>query len=120
MNRTKILREIKKYPLFYQKVWRYVMKIPKGEVRSYKWVAEKIGNPKAFRAVAVALKKNPFAPYIPCHRVIKSDGKIGGYSAKGGVRKKIKLLKLEGYFKKKSHFKTLILVFLSLIILTHQ
>jgi len=93
----KIKYEIKKYPVFYQKVWLKCMEIPKGEVRSYKWIAKEIGNPKAYRAVALALKKNPFAPYVPCHRVIRSDGKIGGYSAKGGVRKKIQLLKKEGY-----------------------
>lgn len=99
MKKNKILNEIKKYPEFYQKVWLCVMKIPEGEVRSYKWVAEKIGHPKAYRAVALALKKNPFAPYVPCHRVIKSDGTIGGYSAKGGIKRKIALLKKENGLK---------------------
>lgn len=95
----KIKLEMKKYPLFYQKVWLKCMEIPKGETRSYKWIAKEIGHPKAYRAVALALKKNPFAPYVPCHRVIKSDGSIGGYSAKGGIKRKIQLLKKEGYSK---------------------
>jgi len=93
----KIKIEMKKYPLFYQKVWLKCMEIPNGEVRTYKWIARKIGHPNASRAVALALKKNPFAPYVPCHRVIRSDGRIGGYSAKGGIKRKIELLKKEGY-----------------------
>ena len=64
-------------------------------VEEGKKLAKKIGQPKAFRAVANACGKNPSAPLIPCHRVIKSDFKIGGYSGKGGIRRKIKLLKIE-------------------------
>ncbi|MCX7641322.1 MAG: MGMT family protein, partial [Elusimicrobiales bacterium] len=93
----KIIQQIKKYPSFYQKVWKLCIKIPKGQVRSYKWIAKKLGNPRAARAVALALKKNPFAPIIPCHRVIRSDGRIGGYSGAGGIKKKKELLKKEGY-----------------------
>ena len=78
---------------FQKKVLLAVLKIPKGEVRSYAWVAEKAGT-KAYRAVGQALKKNPYAPEIPCHRVIASDGSIGGYS--GGVTRKKKLLLEEG------------------------
>lgn len=63
---------------------------------TYKEVAKKIGNPKAARAVGNALAKNLDAPLIPCHRVISCSG-MGGYSGKGGVRGKIKLLKKEGY-----------------------
>jgi len=96
MDRKHILKEMKKYPIFYQKVWKCCMKIPYGQTRSYKWIAQKIGMPNSYRAVALALKRNPFAPYVPCHRVIKSDGSIGGYSAKGGIKKKIDLLKKEG------------------------
>ncbi len=95
MTIKKVLKEMKKYPDFYQKVWRTAMQIPCGRTRSYKWIACKIGKPKAARAVAMALKKNPFAPYVPCHRVIRSDGSIGGYSAPGGIRKKIELLNKE-------------------------
>ena len=92
---TKILKDMKKYPLFFQAVWHACLRIPQGETRSYKQLAIKIGNPKAARAVALALKRNPFAPIVPCHRVIRSDGTIGGYSAKGGVKEKIRLLKKE-------------------------
>jgi O-6-methylguanine DNA methyltransferase len=95
-NKNKaIFLKMKRYPLFYQKVWKAAMEIKKGEVKSYKWIARKIGKPKSARAVALALKRNPFAPIVPCHRVIKSNGEIGGYSAKGGVKKKIELLKKE-------------------------
>jgi len=76
------------YPKFYKKVWIECMKIPEGETRTYKQIAEKIGHPKAYRAVGSALAGNPFAPFIPCHRVIRSDGKLGNYSGPGGIKKK--------------------------------
>lgn len=69
------------------------MKIPLGETKSYKWVAQKIGRPKAVRAVGTALKNNPFTLLIPCHRVVNSDGSLGGYSK--GLKKKRQLLDLE-------------------------
>ena len=72
------------------------MKIPKGKVVSYLDVAKAINKPKAARAVANAIGKNPYAPIIPCHRVIRSDGSLGGYSGRGGIRMKKKLLKSEG------------------------
>jgi len=78
---------------FEKKVYKAVYRIPLGQVRSYSWVAKKIGSPKAARAVGTVLKKNPFAPLIPCHRVVKSDGSLGGYSR--GLKKKKELLKLE-------------------------
>ena len=81
---------------FQLKVWSYLKKIPKGKVKTYAQVAKAIGKPKAVRAVANAIGKNPFPPKIPCHRVIRSDGKLGGYSAKGGIKTKKKLLKNEG------------------------
>jgi len=80
---------------FQLKVWNYLRKIPKGKVKTYLEVAKAIGKPKAFRAVANAVGKNPYPPKIPCHRVIRSDGKIGGYSASGGIVRKIKLLRKE-------------------------
>ena len=82
---------------FQLKVWSYLKKIPKGKLKTYAQVAKAIGKPKAVRAVANAIGKNPFPPKIPCHRVIRSDGKLGGYSAKGGVKTKKKLLKNEGF-----------------------
>lgn len=78
---------------FEKKVLKVVIKIPFGQLRTYKWVAEKAGRPKAYRAAANALKKNPYPVVIPCHRVVKSSGDIGGYS--GGRLKKKELIKLE-------------------------
>ena len=82
---------------FQLKVWNYLKTIPKGTVKTYKQVAIAIKSPKSARAVANACAKNPYAPKIPCHRVIRADGKLGGYSAKGGLKTKIKLLKKEGF-----------------------
>lgn len=76
-------------------VWKEILKIPYGETRTYKEIAQAIGRPNSSRAVANACGKNPYAPDIPCHRVIRSDGKLGGYSGVGGVKMKEKLLKME-------------------------
>jgi len=81
---------------FQIKVWAYLSKIPRGSTRTYSQVAKGIGKPFAVRAVANAIGKNPYAPRIPCHRVIKSDGSLGGYSGKGGTKTKKMLLKKEG------------------------
>ena len=81
---------------FQLKVWKYLKTIPEGQIRTYSEVAKAIKKPKAVRAVANAIGKNPYAPKIPCHRVIRSDGSLGGYSGKGGINTKRKLLKLEG------------------------
>ena len=81
---------------FQLKVWTYLRKIPRGSVRTYSQVAKSIGKPLAIRAVANAIGKNPYAPKIPCHRVIRSDGSLGGYSGKGGLKTKRFLLKKEG------------------------
>ena len=81
---------------FQVKTWRYLMKIPKGTIKTYSQVAKGIGKPLAVRAVANAIGKNPYAPKIPCHRVIRSDGSLGGYSGKGGIKTKKLLLKGEG------------------------
>ena len=80
-------------------VWKEIKKIPKGEVRTYKELAILISRPRSVRAVANACGKNPLPLKIPCHRVIGSNGYIGGYSGKGGVKKKIELLKLEKALK---------------------
>jgi|TARA_B000000557_G_scaffold131183_1_gene106285 methylated-DNA-[protein]-cysteine S-methyltransferase len=77
------------------KVWKYLKTIPKGQTRTYKQVAIAIKKPKAIRAVANAVGKNPYPIVIPCHRVIRSDGKLGGYSGPGGLKLKKKLLKKE-------------------------
>ena len=68
--------------------------IPLGETRSYKWVAQQIGKPHAVRAVGQALRRNPFPVIIPCHRVIKENGSLGGYVGGSGT-KKAQLLKIE-------------------------
>ena len=77
---------------FQKRVWKELLKIPFGETRSYKEIAISIGNPNSYRAVANACGKNPYPVTIPCHRAIKSDGSIGGYSAKGGIKRKRMLL----------------------------
>jgi len=81
-----------------KKVYKAVLSIPLGEVRSYKWVAQKIGRPRATRAVGQILKHNPWPLIIPCHRVICADGKPGGYAL--GRKKKKALLDLEQRLKK--------------------
>jgi methylated-DNA-[protein]-cysteine S-methyltransferase len=82
---------------FEKKVYKQAMKIPFGKVKSYKWIAEKAGVPNGARAVGNALSKNPVPLIIPCHRVIKSDGRLGGYSAPGGILMKRKMLSIEGH-----------------------
>jgi methylated-DNA-[protein]-cysteine S-methyltransferase len=90
-----IAKKIKKYPAFFQKVWLACFRIPVGKTMTYSELAKKIGHPGAQRAVGSALAKNPFAPLIPCHRVIAASGKMGGYSGRGGIKTKIKLLEKE-------------------------
>ena len=80
---------------FQLKVWKYLKTIPKGTVKTYKQVAIAIKRPKSARAVANACGKNPYAPKIPCHRVIRSDGGLGGYSGRGGIKTKLRLLRSE-------------------------
>ena len=79
---------------FQHAVWEATQLIPYGETRSYAWVAEQIEQPKAVRAVGQALGRNPLPIIIPCHRVLASDGKLGGFT--GGIKMKQKLLHLEG------------------------
>ena len=80
---------------FQKLVWTEIDKIPYGTTITYKEIAKKIGKPKAARAVANACGQNPNPIIRPCHRVICSDGKIGGYSAPGGAEMKKKLLEDE-------------------------
>jgi methylated-DNA-[protein]-cysteine S-methyltransferase len=84
---------------FERRVWIALKAIPYGETRTYKWLAERIGMPKATRAVGHALSKNPIPVVLPCHRVIESDGSIGGYSS--GIDIKRRLLELEYYSSKR-------------------
>jgi methylated-DNA-[protein]-cysteine S-methyltransferase len=84
-----------KLTLFEWKVFAATLTIPIGQTRSYQWIANKVGSPKAVRAVGQALRKNPYPVIIPCHRVIRQDGSLGGYCGKLGHPKKEKLLALE-------------------------
>lgn len=88
---------------FTQSVLAATFSIPKGQTRTYKQVAKMIGKPKAFRAVGSVMRKNPYAPHVPCHRVVKSDGSLGNYSAKGGKKMKKLLLMREGALPGRNH-----------------
>jgi len=81
---------------FCSAVWQAAQSIPWGEVRTYQWLSLYLKKPRAFRAVGSALGKNPFPLVVPCHRVIRSDGTLGGFSAPTGIRLKRSLLELEG------------------------
>ena len=80
---------------FQNGVWKTIRQIPYGEVRSYKWVAEQVGRPKAVRAVGSAVGANAALILNPCHRVVRSNGALGGYG--GGLERKRQLLVLEGH-----------------------
>ncbi|MBQ7637963.1 MAG: methylated-DNA--[Clostridia bacterium] len=82
--------------VFQQKVWNELLKIPYGQTRSYGEIAAAAGNPKACRAVGMAVHRNPVAVIVPCHRVIGKNGSLTGYAA--GLDKKIKLLTLESTY----------------------
>jgi O-6-methylguanine DNA methyltransferase len=82
---------------FDQKVWKLMESIPEGKVTTYGLIAKKL-NTRAYRAVGNACRRNPYAPKVPCHRVVKSDGSIGGFGGKTSgktVERKIKMLKRE-------------------------
>ena len=81
---------------FQQKVWRELLRVPKGQTITYKVLAQRVGEPRAIRAVANAVGANKMLVTIPCHRVVRSDGGLGGYSGVGGIKKKLALLKNEG------------------------
>jgi len=85
--------DLRGLPPFTHAVLRAATKIPYGEVRSYRWLAEQLGKPKAVRAVGNALARNPVPIIIPCHRVVRSNGALGGYAL--GVHLKKKLLDME-------------------------
>lgn len=88
--------DISRLTEFQRKVLKAALEVPRGQVRTYAEIAKIIGNPKAVRAVGQALRRNPIPILIPCHRVIASDGTLGGYAGKLGDPRKIILLKLEG------------------------
>ena len=80
---------------FNEKVWEVTKRVPKGKITTYKEIAKAL-NTKAYRAVGSALNKNPHSPIVPCHRVVNSNGNIGGFAR--GCKEKIKILKKEGVF----------------------
>lgn len=79
---------------FNQQVWNATKQIPKGKVATYGTIARMIGRPRSARAVGNALNKNPYAPKVPCHRVVRSSGHVGGFAS--GSEQKTKMLKSEG------------------------
>ena len=82
---------------FDEKVWKLIQRIPKGRVTTYSMIAKKL-NTRAYRAVGNACRKNPYAPRVPCHRVVRSDGTVGGFGGKTSgktVEKKIQMLRKE-------------------------
>ena len=78
---------------FNERCYSLLVKVPKGKVTTYKEIAKKL-NSKAYRAIGNAMNKNPYAPRVPCHRVVNSNGEIGGFAS--GVKKKIEMLRKEG------------------------
>ena len=83
-------------PAFHQRVYAVALGIPPGQTLTYGEVAAQLGEPGAARAVGQALGRNPFAPVVPCHRVLAAGDKPGGFSASGGIRTKLRLLLIEG------------------------
>jgi len=84
-----VIRFLKDKTRFERDVLVATFKIPKGKISTYKRIAEKVGRPHAYRAVANALHKNPLHPIVPCHRVIKSDGRFGGEKKRADSRRKL-------------------------------
>ena len=82
-------------PPFHQRVYALARRIPPGETVTYGHIAQQLGEPGAARAVGQALGSNPFAPVVPCHRVLAADGRAGGFSANGGISTKLRLLQIE-------------------------
>jgi len=82
-------------PEFHRRVYEITRAIPPGEVLTYGEVARRVGEPGAARAVGQALGRNPFAPVIPCHRVLAAGGRSGGFSAEGGANTKLRMLEIE-------------------------
>jgi len=90
---------------FQRKTYQVMLAIPLGKVHTYRWLAEKIGNPKSLRAVGNANGKNRWPLVVPCHRIVGSDGRLTGFSAPGGLDLKAELLKLEGVAVEKGKVK---------------
>jgi len=98
LTRFSVRCDIDDLPRFTRAVLQLTAKIPYGQVRSYQWLAHRLGKPKAARAVGNALGRNPVPIIIPCHRVVRNDGSIGGFALGPGWKKR--LLDLEKIFVK--------------------
>ncbi len=99
-----IMKQTIKHSSFNEKVYALLRKVPKGKVTTYKALANKLGT-RAYRAVGSAMKHNPYAPHVPCHRVVASDGSIGGFNGTNNpeslaIKRKITMLKREGVIVK--------------------
>ncbi len=88
--------DLSPYSDFQRRVWEVVRTIPYGEVRNYQWVGCRLGDSRGGRAVGGALGRNPIPVIIPCHRVVRKDGRLGGFSAPGGIEFKRRMFELEG------------------------
>ena len=97
ISKAELKRRLEEYDLtdFQRDVLYAAMEIPKGETWTYKKLAGRSGHESAYRAVGSVMKMNPLAPMIPCHRVVRSNGELGNYSAPGGASMKRRLLKME-------------------------
>ncbi|HEY9226854.1 MAG TPA: methylated-DNA--[protein]-cysteine S-methyltransferase, partial [Gemmatimonadaceae bacterium] len=93
---TPVALDLETVPAFDRDVYVAARAIPPGATRTYGEIAKQIGQPNASREVGAALARNPFAIVVPCHRVVAANGKMGGFSAGGGVKTKLKLLAIEG------------------------
>jgi len=88
--------DLRGVPQFHQRVYAEARRIPPGQTRSYGELARELGEPTAARAVGQALGRNPFAPLVPCHRILAAGSQAGGFSAPGGLATKLRLLQMEG------------------------
>ena len=77
-------------------VYKLLKQVPKGKATSYKGLAKAAGNPKAARAVGGMMRRNPYAPSVPCHRVVYNDGRLGGFNGLSGIKNKVRILAKEG------------------------
>ncbi len=91
-----IVLDMRAVPPFHQRIYAAVRAIPPGQTRTYGEVAQLLGEPGASRAIGQAMGVNPFAPVVPCHRVMAAGGRSGGFSAPGGTRTKLRMLEIEG------------------------
>lgn len=90
-----LVLDLRAVPELHARIYQIVRRIPCGSTRSYGQVAEELGDRQLARAVGQAMARNPFAPIVPCHRVLGAQGRPGGFSARGGLRTKLQLLMIE-------------------------